>query len=408
MALQYYSNFSPDACRILDVDESIVHVRFRNLELRIRFWPEPFAEWRENTSNHWSSADCYAAQLLDHWLSIRPTPNASAQGVFPFDLYTEDRHPIWSLERIAELSIRQIPPSIRYFLEQTRGSSWRLLLLAGTSREVADLTQSNPMLFKIWLDQENDPVRHLSRNALVNVLKPQPAQLKVLLLPGEQWWAKLLRKIPLEETQYLSLPDLQILAQSIDSRHAQYLRHADQISAYEVKAISGAARMDSLGRKWDAADFKVFATLTINALRTTPKPVKLKLPKFLKEFLRKTEQLAFEDCTPLQRIGLKNWRSELPFRCPAGWQHLDSVEKIIREGNAQKNCLITPDFYLEENIYLFRITEPVRATACVKRDDSNKFTLTECEGLKNTALDWQHMLRIRLALNEATAESYLA
>lgn len=406
MALQYDFNFSPDACRILQVyDDSIIHLCFRKIELRIRFWPEPFAEWRENTSEHWEAGDGYASQLLNHWLNLRPISKPAEQSVFLFDFYTEDRHPIWSLERIAEWSLSKIPAAVRHFLKQTQGLPWPLLKIAGQSREVVDLAQSNPMLLKLWLDQENDPIRHLGKAILANLRKPQTMQLKLLQLPGEPWWAKLLRKIPIKETQYLSLPDFQVLAESSDSRHTQYLQHSHSISAYEIKAASGAALIDYVNRKWGDGDLQVFISLVLNALRTTPKPPSLKLPKFLRDFLRKAEQLAFETHTPRQRIELRNWKSVLPFPCPAGWQHLDTVDRIIREGNAQKNCLREPHAYLEENIYLFEITKPVRATACIKREDGGKLTLTECAGAKNADIGWEDMLKIRMALNECKGRS---
>jgi len=405
MALQYDSNFSPDACRILHAyDDGTLHLCFRKTALRIRFWPKPFAEWREDTAEHWEAGDGYAAQLLDHWLNIRPTPKPAEQSVFLFDFYTEDRHPIWSLERIAEWSINQIPSAVRHFLKQTQGLPWPLLQLAGNSREVVDLAQSNPMLFKLWLDQENDPIRHLERATLANLKKSQPVQLGRLQLPSEPWWAKLLRKIPLEEAQYLGLPDFQMLAASTNPIHTQYLQYCQRISAYEIKAVSGAALMDYVIQKHGDGDLKPIMCLILNALSTTPKPGGLKLPKFLREFLRKAEQIAFEGYTPRQRIRLKNWKSKLPFRCPTDWQHLNTVDKIIREGNEQKNCLREPDAYLENDTYLFRITQPVRATACVKREDAGRFTLTECRGACNTDLYWEDMLKIRMALNDATGK----
>lgn len=404
MALQYDFNFSPVACRILDVyDDSILHLCFRKIELRIRFWPYPFAECRENTSTHWEAGNAYAAQLLNLWLDVRPTRKPADQGVFLFDFYTQDRHPIWSLERIAEFAISKIPSTVRHFLKHTEGLPWPLLQLAGSSREVLDLAQSNPMLFKLWLDQENDPIRHLGKATLANLKKPQSSQLKLLQLPSEPWWAKLLRKIPLEESQYLNLADFQMLAASIDPRHTQYLQHCHRISAYEIKAVSGAASLEYMSRNWGDGDLKPIMCLMLNALGTTPKPAGLKLPRFLWEFLRKAEQIAFESHTPRERIRLKNWKSLLPFRCPAGWQHLDTVDKIIREGNKQKNCLREPHAYLEENIYLFKITRPVRATVCVKREDVGKLTLTECAGAKNADIGWEDMLKIRMALNDAKA-----
>lgn len=405
MALRNDFNFSPDACRILEVyDDGIIHLHFRELELRIRFWPEPFAEGRENTSAHWKAGDAYAAQLLNHWLNLRPTSKPAEQGIFLFDLYTEDRNPIWSLERIAEWSIRRIPLAVRHFLKHTEGLPWPLLQLAGSSHEVLDLAQSNPMLFKLWLDHENAPISHFGQATLTNLRKPQPLQLKLLQLPSEPWWAKLLRKIPLEETPYLSLPDFQMLEASTDPRHTQYLQHCHRISAYEIKAVSGAVCLDHLIQKCGDGDLKPIMCLILNALGTIPKPGGLKLTKFLKKFLRKAEQLAFESYTPRQRIRLKNWKSVLPFRCPTGWRHLDTVDKIIREGNEQKNCLREPHAYLEDNIYLFKITRPIRATACVKCEDLGKLTLTECAGAKNADIGWADMLKIRMALNDAKDE----
>lgn len=393
--------FTPESCRILDISDDVLHLRQRLIELRIRFWPRPLVECRKKSTGKWRPSKSYGDQLLALWLHVRPTSRTPDQNRFLFDLYTEDRHPRSSLERIAELLISQIPEKIRHFLKHTKDSPWQLLAMAGASRGVKDLMLSNPMLLKLWLDTERDPSGSFRTGFIPYLDEPQAKQLKRLELPSAKSWVKFVRKIPPEEARHLSLSDFKMLAQVNDTTHLRYLQHRRYLSAYEIRAAYGFAINKSFSRNLGDCEQRALFRLILGPLRNLPKPHKLRLPDSLNQFLSDAERVLLDSKAPRDPLDLKNWRSQLSFRCPAGWQHLDSIEKITQEGEAQNNCLTNPHGYLVEDVYLFKITSPIRATACIRREPCGTLKISECLGPSNHRIGWEPMSRIRAAFNDS-------
>jgi hypothetical protein len=256
------------------------------------------------------------------------------------------------------------------------------------------------MLFSLWLEKEGDPIRLIGDESLKLLRLPQRQQLKALELPMEQKWVKLLRKIPIQEVKYLNLPLFQMLTRPPNRKFVSFLQHSQQISAYEIWATSTVTSIQYIQKQLGDVALREVLPLQLNALRRLPKPTNCKLPQFVTKPLEDAEKLLTGEIRPREHLKYKDWRSKWPFVCPHGWEHLDTFEKVRQEGREQSNCLKLPICYLNEDTFLFRITKPVRATACVKKETSGSYSLFRCLGARNTQLDWEHELKIRAALKE--------
>lgn len=157
--------------RILGFSEGVVHMELRDEELRFRFWPKPFMEFRptERAQDDWQSDDWPGETLLRraHSFALRPSP---AQLTYlTFDHLDESRIAGWQLDCVLAMAFAEIPFSVRESLG-LRFQRWSLLELAAHSNEVEDLMSSNPMFLSLWLDEV------LGKSSLTEALKITPLQ----------------------------------------------------------------------------------------------------------------------------------------------------------------------------------------------------------------------------------------
>ena len=93
----------------------------------------------------------------------------------------------------------------------------------------------------------------------------------------------------------------------------------------------------------------------------------------------------------------------LPFECPVGWEHLDTRDKMISEGRAQKNCLVAPGRWMTEGDFLFKVTQPVRASVHVTQDGKGGFKVAECKAASNYKLSKAELKKVEADLNKGLA-----
>lgn len=415
------SNIITKPCRVVDFCDGVLWLRFADGELRVRFWPEPFAVVRVDSRDVWKEADYLGDALLARvgfasnvpapegagirWLSRMRLPLGgraaeNRQRFFWFDLFTEDRDPIWAADQCLRWAVAQIPAAIRVALPHFDCSRWSLLILTAESREVRGLMQSNPMLLALWLRQVGSEPSDVDAAMRRKMAWPQRKQLGELELIAEPRWVKLLQKVPPTEIRHVYWRMLMPLMAITDVKLIRYLQHRQVVTAYEiflVGATSVLERMEGIGNGgWGAV-----ASVILGTLRRFPQSSSVHLPARLLATLKRLEQLR-EMRHEFERDSI--WHSvALPFPCPEGWEYLNTRDQVNAEGVAQKNCLQNMRRLFNHSYYFFSVQHPVRVTVSVQ-EINGKFVVHECRAKCNTEVPPALLQCIRQSLSDALTQ----
>jgi hypothetical protein len=409
-------------------DEGVLLLRHFKYALRIRFWPDAMAEIRLESDGEWQDAAVHAEALLNEQFEVSAasgvgvsdtrrcemsTGGGRIQAAFDFDYFFEARHPLVEARYALASAFQKIPLPIRERLRYYERMPWKLLCLASQSRGVADLMQSNPMLLTFWLNDVD-----LQTGKFVEIMKswvnrPQHVQLQQFGFAHPKRWSRILRKIPVGEMHDVPIDCLAEFSQSaIDSDVMKYLLHAKELPAEALRRLVDSELSYYVRREIRKGVLGVLDAAALERLDVVAQILKrmrelgvhagdMELPKSLARLVKFHGQLLQSTL----HVSRRNWRSVLPFKCPDGWQHLDTIDKVVAEGVEQQNCLVGEGCWFKEGHYLFKTAQPVRATLHVCEHEGAVHIISECEGRGNAEISPEHFTSIQAALHKVTGKS---
>ncbi len=394
--------------------------------LHLRFWPRASAALRLGAGRPWSDGSREAERLLGRHLRARAYGQVRLQGAvhpvcpdgqlhFPFVWTEVDTAPQLVLEQAMAHAIGRIPDPVRRRLQELHADRWTALRIASRIRVAAELFDSHPQLFWLWVQRYrlvwhgkyrgkveapgpgspggelgwlHAPVqpRHLFCLKF-DLSFPRRIQLAKLGFAPEKFWLKLLAKVPLRHVHRIDWDGFAAFTRErIDPDALKQLQHARFLPVPLLQAL---------------ADPRIRADLPAELVRDCLRHPSAKFYDWLRKIRRLSkllpdgaelirlpgriatlEALAGTAIASLDAVrNTRGKRVQSPFSCPEGWTHLDTVEKLIEEGYRQANCLRrNAKGYLDAEAIVYRVERPVRATVHVDEGPGGHWYLRECFG----------------------------
>ncbi|MGZ0707490.1 hypothetical protein ACWPKO_04040 [Coraliomargarita sp. W4R53] len=329
--------------------------------------------------------------------------DARRQLCFPFELLARQADRAWKTACALDLAIACIPRAIRRRLPYFGWSPWALLEVACKCPAVADLMVSNPMLLTLWIRRVAGDFSLFEREVVPQLRLKQREQLAICgEVPASQTVVNILRKIPLEEMYHIPAGIERRLSGGHFTEDVMcHFKHRSIVTAFEVQLAMVGKMIQTISAGDQVGGFRLARLIQVS-LRRMPRPRALRLPPCLSKILKEVERLETLIYVPTE---LQQWRVRLPFKCPKGWEHLDSIDAVVSEGVAQQNCLVQPARYLKERVFLFRVNHPVRATVRVDGKGRGFYEVVECTGYRNRTVEPDMRLIIKNSLRKALAHS---
>jgi len=409
--------------RFVGFEAGVLRLRFADLQMRLRFWPNALIEARQGAQGAWQDVSEYGEEFLvragffksgapgqcclDGHFPISSSETDSAfqedgQLLFDLDVLTGDRNPTWALEQAFRRVVVAVPTDVRQHLRHFGMPCWEVLEFLSRYREPLDLMRSNPALLYYVLRRYGAKITD-EKDRLIDLMrKPQHVLLFETLGLRQKAWVKIFKRVPLEDLQYISTEVVMNFEKCIEPAAFKCLQHCRIVAVRDlflVSSVTAIRRILSEYLDHNDAGLVTITRLFLNAIHSAPEHSRVGRPALFLKYYRELEK-ASEELLTYEPV---NWKSFLPFECPVGWEHLDTRDQIISEGRAQKNCLVAPGRWMTEGDFLFKVTQPVRASVHVTQDGKGGFKVAECKAESNYKLSKAELKKVEAGLNKGLA-----
>ncbi len=392
--------------------------------LHVRNWPDPFARRRHTRGGPWED---YIPHLdVGRGLIglAGPEPGHSLVEWLPVgwcgDL--EDGADTASSTDWARRAIERIPENIRTRLGRFRFGQWQLLRLVAREPAMFDLIHSNPAL--AWALASagafvDHPPRDIDGAALERVRHRQRDIAGWLGFPATEGSIRLLKKVPPDSCGTVPLLELRKLA--ADAAAAESLRHLRELPATVILAAGSRILGPSLTPAALRDVIEEIARLK-NGDGQRPQPPEAPEPTIahlLEDAARMAQMLPGANSPrPVNSVrALRRRHNELvaqflhfagppssqrAFPAPPlppgdGIQPITKLGQLREEARQQQNCVASfAKRIASGGYYVYRVTQPGRATLGLRRDRQGRWHIDQLAGPRNRKVSMElraHVLR---------------